>query len=374
MASNTQIFKRQRTDIKDDPIAISNSDEIKKSFLPPMFKHKTPISSNRSYHLNTKKSKIFSCLGKDSLVSDKEISEKIGNLKCLVYKPRKMTENKEILVFNVEGVLATLQKQFENNKIVIRSDMTKTLRLLQNSYQLVLISKWKTKDVLLLLTYCLKKSIYISGAYKLDERDAAFNNKTHDWYLDYSQIYNDFSVSDDNTQKIIILCPLLISPSELPFPHNIMEYTGTINSTFHVQSAPIPTKENPFTPITLCLPHMNLPPTIGLYSILEILQSLTHMSQTLTAFSSIKNITAVHSDNLNKELLYKYYPPSANEVRKIQKDRRSFRVNQKLLEVTKSFFLIVTGGVLCKTKVISNTKLASVLGYESLLEVSLQNV
>ncbi|CAG9310607.1 unnamed protein product [Blepharisma stoltei] len=374
IVKNVQKLNRLNTVTNFLDISKPTQESANSSLLYPIFQYKTPETSCRSSNFHSKKAKLFSSLQRNHLLSSKEIFSQLGYLHRILFKPRKITENNAILIISIEGVLTSSYQNENTMNLKVRSDFANSLRELQTNYQIVLVSKLKLNEIVNILTIMCTKAVYITAAYKLVEtgKDIKQNfvNKNNDWYIDYGQVFNDFGISGDKAKKVIVICPLLLSPCEMPFPYNILEYSGCINPSIYITHAPIPTKEHPFTPLTICLPHIDLQPLIGLYSVIDIIKQVLETPYTLADLSTIKNISCVHTNCLNQELIFKYYPPTAEEIRKITQSRPHYKAghNEDLL---KTYFLIVTGGMLCGTKVISEVKTKQIAGYSNLLEVSL---
>lgn len=296
----------------------------------------------------------FNETGKQELFLPQEtIAGTQGLLHTVLHQPRLSTMDKELVIVNVEGIIANCF----NREVCIRAEAAQVLRELNGRYQVVLVSGWKLARFLKLISYLSSKGIYISAAYKIvasgGNTTEEFDRKRHEWYLDYNRIYKDFKISTVNFKKVVVVSPFMACPDDIEQHNMVAEYTGSLRPIFYVRKAPVPTKQFQFAPLTLLIPHMGHVP-ISISPVPDALRQLF----TLRSFSSFyhSSLSVFSCNTIHKELLYLYHQPkrpecliqtfvllksgSYSEIISLHKESYIQRLNcENLLEFTLSFNL-----------------------------------
>lgn len=289
----------------------------------------------------------------DEFIVQEQISMTQGFLHAVLHQPRLSTIDREVIIISLEGIIAN----YSQRELTIRSDAVSMLKEFHLRYQVVIISGWKLARFLKIISYLSSKGVYISAAYKQVGHGSGiseeFEKKRHSWYLDYSRIYKDFNINPENSKKVISITSLIAHPDDLVEPFYVAQYTGALRPIFMVSKAPIPTKQYPFTPLCVLVPHMGqFPVHLGLVT--ETVRALAAFKNFYLSVNSYKHpaFQLISTNILNKELLALY-----------QKTQR--------VEMPQSQFLIFKSGITTEIFTLHKEKGNQTFGYESLLDFTL---
>jgi hypothetical protein len=248
--------------------------------------------------------------GKSELfISQETISSTQGLLHTVLHQPRLSTLDKELVIVNVEGIIAN----YYNREVTIRGESVHFLKELNGRYQVVLVSGWKIARFLKLISYLSSKGIYISAAYKLvasgGNTSEEFDKKRHDWYLDYNRVYKDFKICQANVRKVVVFVPFVACPEDVE-DNFVANHSGALRPTFYAKKVPVPTLQFPFAPVTFFIPHMGHV-ALNLAPVTEAVKQLLSIKSVQSFYHS--NFTVFTCNTIHKELLYLYCLPRRND-------------------------------------------------------------
>ena len=173
------------------------------------------------------------------------MQKKIPSLQALYFSPQASKYSKNLIIVNFEPIFGRNFEEFE-----MKLQTLSCIRKLSESFRLVLVCERGLDGFTEILVRFSGLGISVSAGYRVVVPAGCGREMAK--LLDYSRVYQDFSVVSPEKQ-VLVLATHRISDSHLELNENFIALKTGLTIKINVDRCPVPSDEYQFTPLSLLL-------------------------------------------------------------------------------------------------------------------------
>ncbi|OMJ95910.1 hypothetical protein SteCoe_637 [Stentor coeruleus] len=178
-----------------------------------------------------------------------DIKKYIPGLKCIKLDPQAVHYENYIIVLNFEGVLGS-----HISEICIKPGTLKNIKKLGEFFRIVLVLQTTDEKMIAILTIFQELGINLSGVYL---RKDVYKSIQLSKLLDYSQIYEDFSIEDPERQVVIIASHRYLEDIN-DNPSAVISSKTGLSHKLYIERSPLPCDKYKHPPVTILMPNYQI--------------------------------------------------------------------------------------------------------------------
>ena len=175
----------------------------------------------------------------------RSMQKKIPSLQALYFSPQASKYSKNLIIVNFEPIFGRNFEEFE-----MKLQTLSCIRKLSESFRLVLVCERGLDGFTEILVRFSGLGISVSAGYRVVVPAGCGREMAK--LLDYSRVYQDFSVVSPEKQ-VLVLATHRISDSHLELNENFIALKTGLTIKINVDRCPVPSDEYQFTPLSLLL-------------------------------------------------------------------------------------------------------------------------
>ncbi|OMJ75530.1 hypothetical protein SteCoe_25309 [Stentor coeruleus] len=204
-----------------------------------------------------------------------DVKKYIPGLKCIKLDPQPVIYEDYIIVLNFEGVLGS-----HISEICIKPGTLKNIKKLGEFFRIVLILQTTDEKMMAIMSIFQGLGINLSGVYL---RKDVYKNIQLSKLLDYSLIYEDFSIQDPERQVVIIASHRYMEDIESN-PSVVISSKSGLSYKLNIERSPLPCDIYKNPPVTILMPNYQIKSTS------DILKKLLIQMEFIGKFEYHKNL------------------------------------------------------------------------------------
>lgn len=178
-----------------------------------------------------------------------DVRKFIPGLMCIKLEPQAVNYEDYIIVLNFEGVLGS-----HISEICIKPGTLKNIKKLGEFFRIVLVLQTTDEKIIAIMSIFEGLDIHLSGVYL---RKDVYKNIQLSKLLDYSQIYEDFSIEDPERQVLIIASHRYLEDID-DNPSAVISSKAGLSHKLHIERSPLPCDAYKQPPVTILMPNYQI--------------------------------------------------------------------------------------------------------------------